>query len=51
MRASGRLGLPLPTWAGLIGLEIYLQGWANAPGANPGNTIVSNGVEWVIGST
>ncbi len=41
----------LPNWVGLIGLHIYLQGWAHAPGANPANVIVSNGVEWVIGNT
>jgi len=43
--------LPLPNWNGLIGLQLYLQGWANAPGANAGNTIVSNGIEWVIGNS
>lgn len=39
------------TWAGLIGLHVHLQGWASAPGANASNTIVSNGVEWVIGNS
>lgn len=43
---SGRL----PNWSGLIGLRLYLQGWAVAPGVNPANVIVSNGLEWVIGS-
>ena len=43
--------LPLPNWPGLIGLRVYLQGWAAAPGANPGNMVVSNGVEWVIGNS
>jgi len=28
-----------------------LQGWAVAPGANAGNTIVSNGLEWGIGNS
>jgi hypothetical protein len=41
--------LPLPNWSGLIGLHLYLQGWANAPGVNAGNTIVSNGIDWLIG--
>lgn len=41
--------LSLPNWTGLIGLHLYLQGWAPAPGVNPGNTVVSNGLEWVIG--
>ena len=42
---------PLPNWSGLIGLHIYLQGWAPAPGANTAGVIVSNGVEWVIGNS
>jgi len=41
--------LPLPNYGGLIGLHVYLQGWAHAPGANAGATIVSNGLEWTIG--
>jgi hypothetical protein len=41
--------LPLPNWSGLVGLRVYLQGWAYAPGTNQGNTIVSNGIEWTIG--
>lgn len=41
--------LPLPNINALIGLHVYLQAWANAPGANAGDLIVSNGVEWVIG--
>lgn len=41
--------LLLPNWSGLIGLRLYLQGWANAPGANAASVVVSNGLEWVIG--
>lgn len=33
-----------------MGAAIYLKGWAHAPGANPGHTVVSNGVKWVIGN-
>ena len=47
---AGTYTLTIPYWVGLIGLPIYLQGWAGAPGANPGGLIVSNGVEWVIGN-
>jgi len=47
--STATYSLSLPNWAGLIGLHLYLQGWANAPGANAGNAIVSNGLEWVIG--
>ena len=42
--------LPLPNWSSLIGVRLYLQGWANAPGANTASVIVSNGVAWVIGN-
>ena len=41
---------PLPNVSSLIGLHVYLQGWAYAPGVNPGHTIVSNGIEWAIGN-
>lgn len=41
--------LQLPNWGGLIGLHLNLQAWSVAPGVNPGNTIVSNGLEWVVG--
>jgi len=43
--------LPMPNITGLIGLHVYLQSWAFAPGGNPGQTIVSNGIEWVIGNS
>lgn len=43
--------LALPNWSGLLGLRVYLQGWAPAPGANPAGVIVSNGLEWQIGSS
>jgi hypothetical protein len=48
--ADANYSLPVPNWAGLIGLHVYLQGWAYAPGANAGNVIVSNGLDWRIGS-
>lgn len=48
---TAAFSLPLPNWYGLIGLHLFLQGWAVAPGVNPGNTIVSNGVEWAIGNS
>lgn len=46
--STATYSLALPNMSGLIGLRLYLQGWAFAPGANAGNTIVSNGVEWRI---
>ncbi len=42
--------LPIPNVGGLLGLDLSLQAWSNAPGANPGNTIVSNGLRWEVGS-
>lgn len=49
--STAAFGLALPSWSGLIGLHVFLQGWAYAPGVNAGHTIVSNGVEWVIGNS
>lgn len=50
-QGTATYSLPLPNWSGLIGLNLHLQGWAAAPGVNAGGMVVSNGVEWVIGST
>jgi hypothetical protein len=47
---TATFSVPLPNFRGLIGLQLYLQGWAIAPGYNPGGAIVSNGLEWLIGS-
>lgn len=49
--STATFGTPLPNIRGLIGLHIYLQAWAYAPGVNPGHTIVSNGIEWAIGNS
>jgi hypothetical protein len=48
--STASYSLSLPNLASLIGLVVYLQGWAVAPSANAGNTIVSNGVDWLIGN-
>ena len=47
---TATFSLPLPNIPSLAGLELHLQGWAVAPGYNLGNTIVSNGVSWLIGN-
>lgn len=47
---AATFNLTIPNWPVLIGVHVYLQGWAYAPGANSGNTIVSNGLDWGIGS-
>lgn len=41
--------LALPYWSSLIGMHLYLQGWAVAPGMNAANIIVSNGLDWRVG--
>ncbi len=41
--------LQIPNAGNLIGVHLYLQAWAVAPGANPANIIVSNGLDWLIG--
>lgn len=48
--ADANYSLPVPNWAGLIGMHTYLQALAYAPGANASNLIVSNGLDWLIGS-
>jgi hypothetical protein len=47
---TATFSVPLPNNIGLLGLRLYLQGWAIAPGYNPGGAIVSNGLAWRIGS-
>lgn len=39
----------VPALGFLLGLHIYVQAWAIAPGANPAGLIVSNGVRWTFG--
>lgn len=46
---TANYNLPLPNLSGLIGLRVYLQGWAYAPGVNVASTIVSNAIEWTVG--
>jgi hypothetical protein len=38
----------VPNLTALVGMHLYLQAWAIAPGANAANAIVSNGVDWLI---
>jgi hypothetical protein len=46
---TATFSVPVPNTTGLIGLHVFLQGWAYAPGANSGQLIVSNGIDWGIG--
>lgn len=48
--STATYSLALPNILGLIGVRLYLQGWGYAPGVNPGHTVVSNGLEWVVGN-
>ena len=48
---NSMFSLPLPNQPTLLGTSLYLQGWTIAPGVNPGNTVTSNGLEWVIGNS
>lgn len=46
---TGTFGIFLPNLPGLLGVELFLQGWAHAPGQNPTGLITSNGIEWALG--
>jgi hypothetical protein len=48
---AASFSLAIPNLPVLVGLHVYLQGWAPAPGANAGDTIVSNGIDWGIGNS
>ena len=50
--ATGTLDftLPIPANVNLINSHVYLQAYAAAPGYNPVQFIVSNGVDWLIGN-
>jgi hypothetical protein len=41
----------IPTSPSLIGGHAYLQAYCYAPGVNPGDMVLSNGVDWVVGNT
>lgn len=46
---TASFGVGIPSLSSLIGLHLYLQGWALAPGMNPAGVITSNGLDWGIG--
>lgn len=43
--------LTLPNQFALLGAHVYLQAYAIAPGANPMQIVVSNGIDWLFGNT
>ena len=48
---TATFSLPIPNLPNLMGLHLYLQGWAIAPGVNPASVIVSNGIDWGVGNS
>ena len=42
--------LAIPNAPSLIGLHLYLQAYALAPGVNPLQIIISNGIDWSLGN-
>jgi hypothetical protein len=42
--------LAIPNTQSLVGLHAYLQAYAFAPGANPLNIIISNAIDWHLGT-
>ena len=37
-------------WVGLLGVHIYLQAYAFAPGVNPLQIVISYGIDWLLGN-
>ena len=48
---SASFSLPVPSLPGLIGVCVYLQGWACAPDQDTAGVIVINRVARAIGNT
>jgi len=42
--------LAIPNVSSLLGMHLYLQAYAYAPGVNPAQIIISNGIDWLIGN-
>ncbi len=42
--------LAIPNVVSLLGVHVYLQAYAFAPGVNPLQIIVSNGIDWLLGN-
>jgi hypothetical protein len=47
---AAALTTSVPNAPALLGLRISLQSWAFAPGCTPDAVVVSNGVEWLVGT-
>jgi 3-phytase len=46
---TNSFALAIPSAAGLIGTHLYMQAYAFAPGVNPLQIVISNGIEWRLG--
>jgi hypothetical protein len=42
--------LAIPNVPSLLGVHVYIQAYAFAPGVNPLQIIISNGIEWLLGN-
>ena len=42
--------LAIPSAPSLIGLHVYMQAYSFAPGVNPLQIIISNGIDWLLGN-
>ena len=54
LSASGpgllEFSVAIPNTSNVLGLQVYLQAYCYAPGANALEIIASNGIDWVIGN-
>jgi hypothetical protein len=48
--SSLEFSLSIPNVPSVVGFRCYLQSYAFAPGQNPLSIIVSNGIEWTVGT-
>ena len=51
-RHVGHIGfsLAIPNVPSLLGAHLYIQAYAFAPGVNPLQIIISNGIDWMFGN-
>ena len=46
---TGSVAIPIPNAAGFVGLQMFTQGWAIAPGVNGPGVVTSNGLRIRVG--
>jgi hypothetical protein len=42
--------LAIPNQPTLLGFHLYMQAYAFAPGVNPLQIVISNGIDWMFGN-